>query len=68
MKTRDEKQHSLAIMLRLIVKGVQAHLDHGEDSSLYRAMGFVPFSERSSSLTRRNKTATGTAGNEEAAA
>lgn len=66
VKTRDEKLKSLAVMLRAIVKGVQAHPDHGEDSPLYRAMGFVPFSERSSGLTRRNKA--GTAGNEEAAA
>ena len=66
VKTRDEKLKSLAVMLRVIVKGVQAHPDHGEDSPLYRAMGFVPFSERNSGLTRR-KTAS-PAENEEAAA
>jgi hypothetical protein len=66
VKTRDEKLKSLSALLRAVVRGVQGHPDHGEDSPLYRAMGFVPFSERSSGLTRRNKT--GTAGNEEAAA
>jgi hypothetical protein len=50
----------------LVVKGVQAHPDHGEDSPLYRAMGFVPFSERTSGLTRRrNATGGGTIGDQE---
>jgi hypothetical protein len=35
---------------------------------LYRAMGFVPFSERGSGLTRRSAVAEPPAGNEEAAA
>jgi hypothetical protein len=72
VKTRDEKLKYLADMLRVIVKGVQSHPDHGEDSSLYRAMGFIPYSERNSGLTRRTKSATGTgnssAGSEETAA
>ena len=32
--------------------------DHGEDSPLYRAMGFVPFSERSSGLSPATRTPT----------
>ncbi len=66
VKTRDEKLNSLSKLMRLVVRGVQGHPEHGEDSPLYRAMGFVPFSERSSGLTRRKMT--GPAGNEEAAA
>lgn len=66
VKTRDEKLNALSKLMRLVVRGVQGHPEYGEDSPLYRAMGFVPFSERSSGLTRRKLT--GTAGNEEAAA
>ena len=69
VKTRDDKLKSLATLLRVVVKGVQGHPEHGEDSPLYRAMGFVPFSERRSGLTRRTKAGSGPpAGNEEAAA
>ncbi len=59
VKTRDDKLATLAVMLRAVVRGVQGHPEHGEDSPLYRAMGFVPFSERSSGLSRRSKTGTG---------
>jgi hypothetical protein len=68
VKTRDDKLKSLATLLRNLVKGVQSHPEYGEDSPLYRAMGFVPFSERRSGLTRRAKAGSGPpAGNEEAA-
>ena len=53
VKTRDDKLKALATLLRTVVKGVQGHPEYGEDSPLYRAMGFVPFSERGSGLTRR---------------
>lgn len=68
VKTRDEKLATLTTLLRAVVRGVQGHPVYGEDSPLYRAMGFVPFSERSSGLRRRSKTGTGNAGNNEAAA
>lgn len=68
VKTRDDKLNALATLLRIIVKGVQGHPEYGEDSPLYRAMGFVPFSERSSGLTRKTTETGGNAGNEEAAA
>ena len=58
VKTRDDKLATLTVMIRTVVKGVQGHPDHGEDSPLYRAMGFVPFSERSSGLSRRSKAGT----------
>lgn len=69
VRIRNQKLNELAPLTRLIVKGVQAHPKHGENSPLYRAMGFVPFSERGSGLTRKAKSAGGkAAGNEEAAA
>ena len=69
VKTRDDKLKSLAALLRGVVKGVQCHPDHGEDSPLYRAMGFVTFSERKTGLIRRPKVDSGPpAGNDEAAA
>ncbi|MEX1116548.1 MAG: hypothetical protein WEB53_14975 [Akkermansiaceae bacterium] len=69
VKTRDDKLATLATLLRTVVRGVQGHPEYGEDSPLYRAMGFVPFSERSSGLSRRSKTgATAPATNGEAAA
>jgi hypothetical protein len=73
LKVRGERVAALTPLLRNIVKGVQGHPEYGEDSPLYRAMGFVPFSERGSGLTRRPKGGKGeasssTAGNEKTAA
>lgn len=68
LKTRDEKRNALKTLTRKIVKGVQGHQEHGEDSPLYRAMGFVPFSERKSGLIRRNAGTNGSPANGEAAA
>ena len=69
LRIRDQKLEELTPLMRLIVKGVQAHPDHGENSPLYRAMGFVPFNERGSGLTRRGSTVGGdTTGQEETAA
>ena len=39
LRIRDQKLEELTPLMRLIVKGVQAHPDHGENSPLYRAMG-----------------------------
>ena len=59
VKTRDDKLKSLAMLLRNVAKGVQSHPEYGEDSPLYRAMGYVPFSERKTGLVRRAKAGTG---------
>jgi hypothetical protein len=59
VKTRDDKLKVLATLLRVVVKGVQGHPEYGEDSPLFRAMGYVPFSERKSGLGRRSKKDTG---------
>ena len=59
VKTRDDKLKSLTALLRGVVKGVQCHPEYGEDSPLYRAMGFVTFSERKTGLIRRPKAGPG---------
>jgi len=69
LRARDGKKEELNRALRSIMRGVQADPAHGENSPLYRAMGYIPLSERASGLTRRTSTDGGdTAGNEEAAA
>lgn len=65
VRTRNEKLLVLTALTRNVVKGVQGHPEYGEDSPLYRAMGFVLFSERKSGLTRQSAD---DGGNEEAAA
>lgn len=59
VKMRDEKLADLTTLLRTVVRGVQGHKKYGEDSPLYRAMGFVPVSERSSGLKRSKNGDTG---------
>ena len=54
LRTRDAKKKELAGIIRVIARGVEGHPAHGDDSPLYRAMGFVPFSERGSGLTRKS--------------
>jgi hypothetical protein len=67
-KARDEEESRLNKLLILVTHGVRSHPDHGEDSPLYRSMGFIPKSERNSGLTWRSKAGGGPpAGNEEAA-
>lgn len=56
-KTRDEEEESLKGLLVLIAHGVRSDPAHGEDSPLYRAMGFVPKSERASGLVRPSQAA-----------
>ena len=67
-KARDEEESRLNKLLILVTHGVRSHPDHGEDSPLYRSMGFIPKSERKSGLIRRSSAGSGPpAGNEEAA-
>ncbi len=75
-KIADMIAHYLNLEMRakskgliLVTHGVRSHPDHGEDSPLYRSMGFVPKSERGSGLTRRSSAGGGPpAGNDEVAA
>ncbi len=55
LKVRDQEERALNALLIRVAHGVRSHPDHGEDSPLYRAMGFVPKSERASGLTRRSE-------------
>lgn len=54
LKVRNQEEKALNAVLIRVAHGVRSHPDHGEDSPLYRAMGFVPKSERGSGLTRRS--------------
>lgn len=53
LKAREEADASARDTLRLIAHGVRGNPAYGEDSQLYRAMGFVPLSQRQSGLTRK---------------
>jgi hypothetical protein len=44
--------------LVLVVNSVRGHPAHGENSALYRAMGYVPADEKRSGLTRRSAATT----------
>lgn len=61
----DEKREQIALRdneddvtmgkIQLIVNGVLADPDEGEDSALYEAMGYIRKSARKSGLTRKKK-------------
>jgi hypothetical protein len=53
LKTRDEADAAAREVMRIVANSVRGDPAYGEDSALYRAMGFVPMSERQSGLTRR---------------
>lgn len=46
-------ENDAKLALSLVINAVRGDPAHGEDSRLYRALGFVPKSERRSGLTRR---------------
>ena len=58
LKARDEADTAARDTLRLVANAVRGTPAHGEDSRLYRAMGFVPLSERQSGLTRKGTAST----------
>ena len=53
LKVRDEADAVVREAMRLAAHGVRANPAYGENSPLYRAMGFVPLSQRQSGLTRK---------------
>ncbi len=53
LKTRGDQNAALNELLQVIVRGVAGHADYGDNSPAYRAMGFIPRSERASGLTRK---------------
>ena len=52
-KGRDQDDAVLAEFNRRVGDAVKADPDFGPNSPLYRAMGYVPYDERSSGLTRK---------------
>jgi hypothetical protein len=57
-KLRDQIDERNIKRAQRIVLSVAGHPKHGKDSGLYKAMGFVPTSERKSGLTRKKKKTT----------
>jgi hypothetical protein len=53
LKTRAEADAAAREAMRIVANAVRGNPAYGEDSALYRAMGFVPLSERQSGLTRK---------------
>ncbi len=58
MMDRDQAHSAMNRKMVMVAKAVRGHLDYGDDSKVYRAMGYVPQSERKSGLTRKLKTLT----------
>jgi hypothetical protein len=56
-KTLDDSATSAHDTALLIVNGVKVHPEHGEDSPLYAAMGYVRKSDRKSGLSRKSSKA-----------
>ena len=54
LQERDLVDLQLRELNRRVADGVRGHAGHGPNSPLYRAMGYVPDSERGSGLTRRS--------------
>jgi prophage DNA circulation protein len=54
MLDRDKAVHELNEKMLLIAHGIRGTPQYGEDCSLYRALGFVPKSERKTGLKRNN--------------
>lgn len=52
---RDDEDEISMSKVQLIVNGVLADPDEGEDSALYEAMGYIRKSARKSGLTRKKK-------------
>ena len=54
LRERDHADEELKATLSAVTNAVRA-MPQGEDSPLYRALGFIPKSERGSGLTRRGR-------------
>jgi hypothetical protein len=53
LKARDEAEAAARESMRLVANAVRGNPAYGEDGQLYRAMGYVPLSQRQSGLTRK---------------
>ena len=54
---RDQADRKLAKKLMRVAAGVRGEPAYGEDCGVYRALGFVPFSENRSGRPRKKKAA-----------
>jgi len=52
---RDDADTASLQTISLVVNGVRGDPEHGEDSALYEAMGYVRKSQRKSGLKRKTK-------------
>lgn len=52
---REQADAETRNTMQLVINSVRGNPAFGEDSALYRAMGFVPKIERDSGLTRRRR-------------
>lgn len=50
---REQADRTMTDLMILVAHGVRADPTYGEDSPFYRALGYVPKSERKSGLSRR---------------
>ena len=55
MMDRDRAHAAMNRKMVMVAKAVRGHFAFGEDSKMYRAMGYVPLSERQSGLTQKVK-------------
>ncbi|MDP3850920.1 MAG: hypothetical protein Q8Q59_10480 [Luteolibacter sp.] len=53
LKARAEAEVAARESMRLVANAVRGNPAYGEDGQLYRAMGYVPLSQRQSGLTRK---------------
>lgn len=53
LKTRAEADAAAREAMRIVANAVRGNPAYGEDGRLYRAMGYVPLSQRQSGLTRK---------------
>ena len=54
LKNREDSDTVSWEPCALVVKAVRGHLEFGEDSALYKALGYIPTSERRSGLQSKN--------------
>jgi hypothetical protein len=55
LNTLEQADKEFRDLLDLVINSVRGNHAYGADSSLYRALGYVPRSERASGLTRKRK-------------
>ena len=55
IRAREQADKEFRDLLDLVINSVRGNHAYGADSALYRALGYVPRSERASGLTRKRK-------------